>query len=63
MEFPKVPNMMRDPKTNITYNVLAYRELSREEVVQAIRVFNSTQKKRPKRNCQIDIISSIGIND
>lgn len=47
MERPSVKNTIVDAEKNITYVVLAYRKLTREEMVLAVRHYWA-QKKRPK---------------
>lgn len=59
MEMPGVKNTIVDDEKKITYHVMAYRELTRVEVVNAVRHFLSTQKKKPKPNSTITIVSLI----
>lgn len=47
MERPTVKSTIKDAEKNITYVVLAYRKLTREEMVSSVRHFWA-QKKRPK---------------
>lgn len=63
MEVPSVRSTIKDPKKDITYYVLAYRPLTRPELVEAVRYFSAHSKKRPKRGSAITIISIIGAND
>jgi hypothetical protein len=59
MELPNIKNTIIDEDKKITYHVMAYRELNREERVGAVRYFLSTQKKKPKPNSTITIVSLI----
>ena len=63
MERPTVPNRMRDPKTGVTYVVMAYRQLERWEVLSAIRSYASQQGRKPKRGSTVEILTSFGAND
>lgn len=64
MEMPNVLSTIRDPRKNITYQVVAYRSLSREEMVMSVRQFLS-QKGKPKvkPGSTVKIISIIGFKD
>lgn len=37
---PKIENVIRDTRKNIRYIILASRKLSRQEMLQCIRLFN-----------------------
>lgn len=63
MEMPNVCNVFRDEAKNTTYKVYAYRTLSREELVFAVRSFIGSMKGKPKKNTVYDIISIIGARD
>jgi hypothetical protein len=60
MEMPNIRNTIKDERSRITYVVLAYRQLTREEVVDAVRYYQSRQKKKPKPGTEITIITTIG---
>jgi len=61
MEMPSVKNVARDQKRNITYEVMAYRELTREEVDRAVRRFLSTERGWPAwRNLVCTIVTLVG---
>ena len=61
MESPNISNIIKSLDGNITYDVLAYRTLSRQEIVAAIQVFNSQNKrKRIKPGTTITILTTIG---
>lgn len=63
MELPNAPHQIRDPERNITYVVMAYRQLSRTEVVQMIRVHQAAQRRKPKKGSLVRIVTTIGAND
>lgn len=61
MNSPPFNFTLRDNDKNIDYVVYAYRKLTREEVVQAVRVFRSSpQGKKVVRNKKYKFITSIG---
>ena len=64
MEQPSIRSSIRDEAHNMTYHVMAYRPLTREELVQSVRVYHSQprfrRRKTPERNKVITIISVIG---
>ncbi len=64
MKMPDVVTSIRDEANNYTYNVLAYRTLSRQEMLQAISHFKSQpkmrRKKRPLRNGSVTIVTIHG---
>jgi predicted transcriptional regulator len=47
MERPTVKNIIKDDRKNITFVILAYRKLTKEEMVDTVRSLWS-QKKPPK---------------
>ncbi len=64
MELPQVENILDDQDRNIRYVVRAYRKLSEQELVLAVRAFLSMQRgRRPKRNTTYEIITVIGARD
>ena len=64
MDLPDIVSTLVDNEKNITYKVFAYRKLTREELILAVRHFYA-QKKKPKgRPGQtINILSTIGHNE
>jgi hypothetical protein len=62
MELPSIPHVIRDPDRKVEYVVLAYRNLTREEVLQAIRAFNRGKRAAPK-DSRITITTTIGANE
>lgn len=64
MEPPTVRTSARDEERNITFHVMAYRQLTEAELIQAIRCFRSTkQGRRLRKNSTYTIISLIGLRD
>lgn len=64
MEQPSVCSSIRDAENNVTYHVMAYRPLTRQELAQTVRAYRSQprfrRRKTPERNKIITIISVIG---
>jgi hypothetical protein len=60
MEAPNVKSVLLDRGRNVRYEVFAYRVLTEEELVMTIRLFLSSQKRKPKRNSQVEIHTIIG---
>lgn len=65
MEAPNIKSTLNDKKNAVTYHVLAYRKLSAEEILNAVRAFKRTKqgKKRAKKGSVITIMTIIGYND
>jgi len=63
VEAPSVCTSIKDAAAAVTYNVMAYRTLTRPELVKAIRIYLSQAKKKPMRGSSVTIISVIGAND
>lgn len=62
MEQPTIKSAIRDAERDITYIVLAYRTLSRSELVMAVRVFLQQNRKHPKKGSVVTIHSLIGFD-
>lgn len=62
-ELPKVKTSARDAKADVTYTVLSYRAITKEELMQAIAMYNSAAKRKPKKGSRIVIPSLIGFNE
>ena len=64
MMLPYVEHVARDKGSNVTFRVMAYRSLSRVEVVEAVRAFRAQPKVRrrpmPLRNATITILTLLG---
>ena len=63
MEAPNIRSSIRDPERDITYHVLAYRKLAREETIAAVRYYLARAKKKPKAGSTITIVTIIGATD
>ena len=65
MDQPHVENVLVDTGRNVTYRVLAYRTLSEDELVQAVRFYlaHKKGKRPPRKNSTIAIMTIIGIRD
>ena len=61
MELPGIAHPARDAVRNVTYNVLAYRQLSQQELLRTVRVFCATHKV--KKNRVYQIVTTIGLRD
>ena len=62
---PHVVNILVDPEKDITYRIMAYRELSREEKVLALRAFKAgtPKSKWPKPGTTGTILTTIGARE
>ena len=61
MRQPDVRTSMTDPREGITYHVIAYRSLTRAEVIGCIRAYlNQKRRPKPKRGQDITIVTIIG---
>jgi len=47
MQQPNIISTLVDPEKNITYEVVAYRKLTKDELILSVRNFYA-QKKKPK---------------
>jgi len=64
VEQPRVSNPVRDEEKDVTYNVIAYRKLSREETILAIRHYHAQKNtKKPKKGITVTILTIIGYNE
>lgn len=64
MKAPDVRNPINDSEADITYNVMAYRKLSRAEIVQAVSFYTAQRgRKKLKRGTTVTILTIIGANE
>ncbi|MFA5239084.1 MAG: hypothetical protein WC476_05160 [Phycisphaerae bacterium] len=64
MQSPNVKHLLIDDKNGVRYEVLAYRKLSHEEVIMAVRHYKSRRKpKKPKKGTIITIVTVIGYDE
>lgn len=59
MEMPTVKNVVRDELRNITYNFMAYRTMTREEMLMGVSVLWQ-QRKKPKKGTTLTVITTHG---
>ena len=64
MQMPHVRNTIRDEDNNVTYHVMAYRDLTREEMIVSVRYFltqpKNRRRKTPLKNKVVTILTSHG---
>jgi hypothetical protein len=64
MENPSVVSSMVDEENQVRYDIYAYRELTREEMVQTIRTYHSSlsrgRARKRVKNTRIQIVTVIG---
>lgn len=63
MELGDVPHTIKDRASDVTYVVMAYRELTRDELVRTVRMHQSQAKAKPKAGSRVTIFSSLGAQD
>jgi hypothetical protein len=63
MEMPTVQATIKDPTAGVTYRVLAYRRVTRNEVLRAIAAYTAQKKRKPKKGSVVDIVTTYGFND
>mgnify|MGYP000957780634 CR=1 FL=1 len=62
MEMPSVENTIKDAERGVTYVVMAYRTLTRAEVLSAVGSFLGQKKRKPKRGSVVRIITILGFD-
>ena len=64
MTEPNVCSTVKDAKNNVTYRIMAYRKLSKEEMLDCVSSYLS-QRRRKKRekNVVITIITVFGCDE
>lgn len=60
MEGPHIPHRIRDRSRKVTFVVMAYRQLALEETLQIIALHLRQQRRKPKANTVVTILTSIG---
>jgi hypothetical protein len=63
VEGPNVLSVAVDGERGIRYEVQAYRTLTQEELLLAVRYYLSHSRKKPKKGSVVRIVSIIGVND
>lgn len=57
---PSVESLIRDEERDVTYRIMAYRRLTRAEMVTGVQMFIRSKKgKLPKKGSTVTIISVI----
>jgi len=63
MQMPNVKNTLIDSGSGVTYHVMAYRQLTLDEIVLSVRHYwNQNKKSKIKPGTVITIVSIIGHN-
>ncbi len=63
MKMPDVCNELRDPARKVVYRVMAYRTLTRQEMLTAVAMHLGQNKGRPpKKNSTITIVTLFGVD-
>lgn len=64
MEQPSVRSSIYDPERDVTFHVMAYRELARAERVAAVRhaLASTPKRKHPKPGSTWTIVTIIGFD-
>ncbi len=63
MKMPDVCNELRDPTRQVVYRVIAYRTLTRQEMLTAVAMHRGQNKGRPpKKNSTITIVTLFGVD-
>jgi hypothetical protein len=62
MEAPNVRNVLNDPTNKVKYHVMAYRSLTRAELLHSVAQYLRSAKKKPKANTLVTIITIIGFD-
>lgn len=58
---PSVRNSLIDPNSGVTYHVMAYREITREELIFSVRTYLASKgRKKPKKGTEVTIVTIIG---
>ena len=61
MAAPTIRNTLYDQNGDVRYHVMAYREISRQELLFAVNAYLAKKgKRRPKRGSEVTIITIIG---
>lgn len=63
MEMPTLQVTVVDEKRKVAYEVYAYRKLTEGEARGAVRMYLSQQRRQPKKNSRVKIVTIIGATD
>lgn len=59
MSMPHVDKFAFDRTRRVKYNVKAYRKLSNREILLMIRMYLARERRRPKRNSTVMLVTVI----
>lgn len=62
MDTPNIINKLIDQQSGVTYKVLAYRKLTENELIFAVRHYLANRKGKPKKGSIVTIYSVTGHN-
>ncbi len=63
MEAPRVVNELNDTTAGVKYRVMAYRALSKQELMQSVALYlRQTKGKKPKHGSMVTIVTIIGMD-
>jgi len=62
MEAPNVLNVVNDQARGVKYHVMAYRRMTRAELLQAVAMYLSRAKKKPKAGTLVTLVTIIGFD-
>ena len=60
MKGPHIPHEVRDSKRKVKYIVMAYRQLTRDEMLEAVGAYLSQAKKKPAPRTTVTILTLYG---
>lgn len=64
MEAPAVLNVVNDRARGVKYHVMAYRQMTRVELLQAVAMYlRSNKGKHPKRGSLVTVVTIIGFDE
>lgn len=63
IDLPPIKNSAKSHDEGITYHVMAYRKLTRDEIIQNVMFYHSQSKKKERKGDVVTIISLEGMSD
>ena len=60
---PGIAYDFKDERRNVTYRLMAYRQLTENEAKKHIAYYLSRQKRKPKPNTTVILMTTIGSRD
>lgn len=61
IESPTVKHVVKDPSAGITYEVMAYRQLTDREIYISIANYVSQRKRKPAKGSRVVIMTIFGV--